>query len=140
MTNWFCITNEESWSITQQNGEWAVSNQYRTQIATVKPGDRVIFYIIGDAFGGSFTVIGDPYIDDTALFTGSSYANRAPIEPRVIPSERKHWTDECVQNLDFLRQKSHWSVHLMGSAMIPISDADFEFLESYLSENPPKTG
>ena len=132
MTYWFCAINEETWRITRDRNLWGVGDWQPALISGIKENDRVVFYIIGEAFGGTFEVISAPYINEKEFFTGKLYPNCVKLEARIIPEKPKVPTSECIKELEFLRNKNIWSVHLIGRPVLPIPIHDYLIIEQFL--------
>ena len=48
MTYWLCITTEENWKIINQKNIWGVPERHKNTMAKVKPGDKILIYLVLD--------------------------------------------------------------------------------------------
>jgi len=134
---WLCVVNQRNWSVVRRELVWGVPRRHRNKLASVRKGDVLIFYIKGSKIGGIFQVVSDPYVDETRIFDTTGFPEtekfpyRVKLKP-VIVSKKLIDFRPLVGMMSFITNKRLWGLHLLGKAMIKISQKDFEILKQTL--------
>jgi predicted RNA-binding protein len=77
MTFWLRVTTEKNWNVIRDRLVWGVADRFKGAIQKVKPGDKLIFYvmqttkdkeIVPSRIVGIFEVVSEPYRDSTKIF------------------------------------------------------------------------
>jgi len=123
-------------------------HRFRKRGQSMRPGDRVAYYIMGlQKFGATATITGEYYHDDqTRLWTDEDeiWPTRCPSAPDVVLQDDELVdAKKLVPDLGFIRDKDHWGTFLQGSIRT-IPEDDFRLIESEmrkaLSERTKQTG
>jgi len=142
MVFWLCVTTEDNWRVVRERLVWGVAERFKGAIQRVKPGDKLIFYVMQTKKGdkvvpsrvvGVFEVVSEPYRDSTKIFkaygTESTFPYRVRIKPVKIFDEPLLFK-ELIPKLGFIRNKQRWSGYLRR-AMFEIPEKDYKtILES----------
>ncbi|HUI24926.1 MAG TPA: EVE domain-containing protein, partial [Candidatus Kryptonia bacterium] len=121
-------------------------HRFRKKVQSMRPGDRVAYYVMGlQKFGATATITGEYYNDDqNRLWTDRDeiWPARCPSSPDVVLQD-----DELVDakkllpDLSFIKDKDHWGAFFQGSIRT-IPEDDFRLIESEmrkaLSERPKR--
>lgn len=114
----------------------------RKMAASIKPGDRLVFYLTGiKRFAGSARVTSEMFEDHTPIWSspkkpGEDYPYRVRIEPEVILDPDRYLDAEpLAARMTYTRKwpREHWTLAFQGN-LHPISHADYELLAAALRE------
>jgi len=140
---WICVTTQANWEVVRKHNVWGVSDRFRGTIERVRPGDRLIFYVmqtkmdkevIPSRIVGIFEATSEVYKDSTPIFKAykgtHSFPNRVRLKPIKI-AEKPVFFKELVPKLSFIKNKQRWSGYLRR-AMVEIPKEDYELIERAL--------
>ena len=139
MAYWLCVTTEANWNVVKEKNVWGVGERFKSAIQKVKPGDKLIFYVmqtkknkdvIPSRITGIFEAISEPYKDSTKIFkpygTEQTFPYRVKLKPIKI-FEKPITFKELVPKLSFIKNKQRWSGALRR-AMVEIPEKDYKTL------------
>ena len=137
MTYWLCVTTEVNWNVVKERNVWGVGERFKGAIQKVKPGDKLIFYVmqtkknkdtIPSRITGIFEAISEPYRDSTKIFkpygSEQTFSYRVKLKP-IKTLEKPITFKELVPKLSFIKNKQRWSGALRR-AMIEIPEKDYK--------------
>ena len=137
MAYWLCVTTEANWNVVKERNVWGVGERFKSAIQKVKPGDKLIFYvmqtrknkdIIPSRITGIFEAISKPYRDSTKIFkpygSEQTFSYRVKLKPIKI-LEKPITFKELVPKLSFIKNKQKWTGSLRR-AMIEIPEKDYK--------------
>lgn len=137
MANWIVVGSAENYEIARARGfdMFGFKDSRKREAGTMKPGDKLIFYLIQIMkFGGIATVESESFEDHTPVFKtekkpGEGYSNRVKTSPDILLDEDQ-WLDvkEYATLLDLTRSRGeYWRLAFQGN-LHKISDADYDLL------------
>ncbi|HAX24511.1 MAG TPA: EVE domain-containing protein [Thermomicrobiales bacterium] len=139
-TNWIVVGSPDNFEATRALGfsVQGLKSRHRKKAETMKPGDRIIWYITGlKAFAGYATVTSEYFEDHTLIWKSKDpkrdaedYPWRFHIEPVVVLDKQ-----EFVEAEPIARQMAHvakwpeanWTLAFQGN-IHKIGDDDFEII------------
>jgi predicted RNA-binding protein len=139
MTYWLCVTNEENWRVVKEKNVWGVAERFKSAIQRVKPGDKLIFYVmqtkkdkevVPSRIVGIYEVISEPYRDSTKIFKAYGSESTFPYRVKLKPAkifDKPLFFKELVPKLSFIRNKQRWSGSLRR-AMVEIPEKDYNII------------
>jgi len=134
-TKWIVVGSAENFEIARDRGfdMFGFKASRRRESAEMKPGDKLIFYLIGIMkFGGVAEVTGEAFEDHTPVFKtekkpSEDYPWRINTKPdRILDADQ--WLDvkEYASRLDLTRKRGeYWRLAFQGN-LHKISEADYE--------------
>jgi predicted RNA-binding protein len=134
MKYWLCVTNQENWEVIKERNIWGVEERHRNTISKVKPGDRLLIYVMGTKKDDEslsprivavYEAVSEVFIDSSRLFKGKVYPLRIRLRPIAIFPKPLDFR-ELVPRLGFVKNKRFWVGHIRGKAMREIPKGDFE--------------
>ena len=137
MANWIVVGSPENFEIARERGfdMFGFKSSRRRESATMKPGDKLIFYLTGVMkFGGVANVTSEVFEDHSPVFKtekkpGEDYPWRVQTEPdRLLTKDR--WLDvkEYAARLEMTsRRGEYWRLAFQGN-LHKISDDDYEII------------
>src|SRR5262245_4376057 len=143
MAYWIVVGSAENLEIARERGfdMFGFKSSRKRETATMKPGDKLIFYLIGVMkFGGIATVTGEVYEDHSPVFKSEKKANEdycwriATEADRIL--EPGQWLDvkEYADKLEMTRRRGeYWRLAFQGN-LHKISDADYDLVSNDISE------
>ena len=137
MSNWIVVGSAENMEIARDRGfdMFGFKSTRGRMSAEMKPGDKLIFYLVGIMkFGGIVEVTSEVFEDHTPVFRtekkpGEDYPFRVNTSPSVI-LEQDQWLDvkEYAPLLEMTSQRGeYWRLAFQGN-LHKISDEDFEII------------
>jgi len=139
MAYWLCVTTEANWNVVKEKNVWGVGERFKSAIQRVKPGDKLIFYVmqtkknkdvIPSRITGIFEAISEPYKDSTKIFkpygTEQTFPYRVKLKPIKIFEKPINFKN-LVPKLSFIKNKQRWSGALRR-AMIEIPEKDCKLI------------
>jgi predicted RNA-binding protein len=137
MSNWIVVGSHENMEIARERGfdMFGFKSSRRRESATMEPGDRLIFYLIGIMkFGGMVEVTGQAYEDHSPVFKtekkpNEDYPWRIATKPVTVLDESQFLdVKEYADKLDLTRARGeYWRLAFQGN-LHKISDADYKLL------------
>jgi len=136
MAYWLCITNEENWEVLREKNIWGVEERHRNAIAKVKPGDKLLIYVMSTKkeketlpprIVAAYEAVSGPFRDSEKIFKGKMYPLRIRLKPVAVFPEPINFK-ELVPKLDFIKNKKGWVGHIRGKAMREIPESDFKLV------------
>ena len=137
MAYWLCVTTEANWNVVKEKNVWGVGERFKSAIQRVKPGDKLIFYvmqtkknkdIIPSRITGIFEAVSEPYKDSTKIFkpygTEQTFPYRVKLKPIKIFEKPINFKN-LVLKLSFIKNKQRWTGSLRR-VMIEISEKDYK--------------
>ncbi len=139
MANWIVVGSAENMEIARDRGfdMFGFKSTRGRMAAEMKPGDKLIFYLVGIMkFGGIVEVRSEVFEDHTPVFKsekkpGEDYPFRVNTSPSVILDEDQ-WLDvkEYAPRLEMTRQRGeYWRLAFQGN-LHKISDEDFNLIST----------
>ena len=134
MKYWLCVTNQENWEVIREKNIWGVEERHRNAISKVKPGDRLLIYVMGTKKDDEslpprivavYEAVSEVFIDSSRLFKGKLYPLRIRLRPIAVFSKPLDFRG-LVPKLGFIKNKRMWVGHIRGKAMREIPKGDFE--------------
>jgi predicted RNA-binding protein len=134
MKFWLCITNEENWEVIKEKNVWGVEERHRNAIAAVKPGDRLLIYVMSTKkeketlpprIVAAYEAASGVLRDSERIFKGKLYPLRIRLKPLAVFPRPVDFR-ELVPKLGFIKNKKGWVGHIRGKAMREIPEVDFE--------------
>lgn len=143
MANWIVVGSAENFEIAKARGfdMFGFKSSRKRQSAEMKPGDKLIFYLIGVMkFGGVVEITGEAFEDHSPVFKtekkpGEDYPYRINTKPDRILEENQ-WLDvkEYADRLELTRSRGeYWRLAFQGN-LHQISDADYKIISTDISE------
>jgi predicted RNA-binding protein len=134
MANWIVVGSPENFEIARERGfdMFGFKSSRRRETAEMKPGDKLIFYLIGVMkFGGIATVEGEVYEDHSPVFRSEKKANEEyPFRIKTSPDrilDKDQWLDvkDYASRLEMTRRRGeYWRLAFQGN-LHKISDEDY---------------
>jgi predicted RNA-binding protein len=134
MKYWLCVTNQENWKVVKEKDIWGVEERHRNTISKVKPGDKLLIYVMGTKKDDEslpprivavYEAVSEVFIDSSRIFKGKVYPLRIRLRPIAVFSKPLDFR-ELVPRLSFIKNKRFWVGHIRGKAMREIPGRDFE--------------
>jgi len=139
MTYWLCVTSEDNWRVVKERNVWGVGEWFKSVIQKVKPGDKLVFYVmqtrknkdvIPSRITGIFEAVSEPYKDSTKIFkpygSESTFPYRVKLKPIKILKKPINFK-ELVPKLSFIKNKQRWS-GILRRAMVEIPEKDYKLI------------
>lgn len=135
MANWIVVGSPENFEIARERGfdMFGFKSSRRRESATMKPGDKLIFYLTGIMkFGGIADITSEVYEDRTPVFksekkAAEDYPFRVSTKPdRIL--DKDQWLDvkSYADKLEMTRARGeYWRLAFQGN-LHKISEADYE--------------
>lgn len=135
MANWIVVGSPENFEIARERGfdMFGFKARRRRETASMRPGDKLIFYLTGVMkFGGIATITSEVFEDHTPVFKtekkpGEDYPWRVQTEPdRIL--DKAQWLDvkEYADRLEMTRRRGeYWRLAFQGN-LHQIDDEDYE--------------
>jgi len=133
MKFWLCITNEENWEVIREKNVWGVEERHRNAISAVKPGDRLLIYVMSTKkedevlpprIVAAYEAASEVFRDSERIFKGKIYPLRIRLRQIAVFSRPLNFR-ELVPELSFIKNKKGWVGHIRGKAMREIPEKDF---------------
>jgi len=134
MKYWLCVTNQKNWEVIREKNIWGVEERHRDVISKVRPGDRLLIYVMTTKKGNetlpprivaAYEAVSEMFIDSSRRFKGKLYPLRIRLRPIAIFPKPLDFR-ELVPKLGFIKNKEKWAGHIRGKAMGEIPERDFE--------------
>ena len=142
MAYWLCITDVKNWEIIQKKRIWGVSQRHVSKLMLTNVGDKLVFYVKQNppadppTIRGIFEVVSKPFYEEKPIFKAPEDSNETyPWRVKIAPIKTGYLEFKpLIKQLKFIKNKSSrgWGGHLMGKAMRPLPDEDFELINSLL--------
>jgi len=125
MTNWIVVGSAENLEIAKSRGYdmFGFKASRRRETATMKPGDKLIFYLIGVMkFGGIAEITSEVFEDHTPVFksekkAAEDYPFRVKMKPdRILDADQ--WLDvkDFATRLEMTRKRGeYWRLAFQGN-------------------------
>jgi predicted RNA-binding protein len=150
MAYWISVGSEDNFRIAEARG-WDVfgfKSTRRSQVARMKPGDRIVFYLKGlMAFSGIAEVMSEYFEDHERVFTSpkkpaEDYPFRVRVKPVIVLTPEQYIdVREVGPTLEFTRKwpPEHWRLAFQG-ALHEIPEGDFERIQGLMAESSANSG
>ena len=137
MANWIVVGSAENFEIARERGfdMFGFKSSRKRETAEMKPGDKLIFYLIGVMrFGGVANVAGQVYEDHSPVFKSEKKASEdypwriATTPDRLL--DREQWLDvkDYADRLEMTRKRGeYWRLAFQGN-LHKISDEDYALI------------
>jgi predicted RNA-binding protein len=147
MTYWIVVGSAENYEIARDRGMgmFGFKSTRRRESAEMKPGDKLIFYLVGVMkFGGIATVNSEVFEDHTPVFKsekkpGEDYPFRVQTTGDTL-LDADQWLDvkEYATRLDMTRSRGeHWRLAFQGN-LHKIGEADYKLIAEDVAEAAKK--
>ena len=141
MNYWLCVTTEENWKVIKEKNVWGVSQKFKKTIQKVKPGDKLIFYLIQTKKGdkiipsrivGIFEAVSEAYKESSRIFKSKSKSGEVIYPYRVKLRQIKIFYPpldfkQLVPKLSFIKNKNRWTGYVR-LPMREIPEKDFQLI------------
>jgi predicted RNA-binding protein len=143
MTYWIVVGSPENYEIARARGFdlFGFKSTRRRESAEMKPGDKLVFYLVGVMkFGGIATVTSEVFEDHTPVFLsekkpGEDYPFRVRTAPDILLNEAQ-WLDvkDYATRLEMTRRRGeHWRLAFQGN-LHKISEEDYKTIAADVAE------
>ncbi len=144
MTYWIVVGSEENMRIAEERGwdMFGFKSTRRAEVAAMKPGDRIIFYLTKIMkFGGIAEVTSDYYEDHEKVFRSEKkpkedYPWRVKIK-KVTALTPEQYLDvrEIGPTLEYVKKwpPEHWRLAFQGN-LHQIPESDYNLIEGLMRE------
>lgn len=150
-TYWIVVGGPENFEIAIKRGFdlFGFKSTRRSETGSMKPGDKLIFYLTGvKQFGGLASVTSDAFEDHRKIFSsekkpGEDYPFRVKTKPEIVLAEGQRLSvPDYVGRLEMTRRGAmkSWGMAFQGN-LHRISDHDYKLLEKAMrdaSKRKPK--
>lgn len=140
MNYWLIVTSAENFCIDRDRHGFktqGLKHRFRKQVQRMKPGDRVVYYIMkNQKFGATATITGEYYEDHSKLWTDDNemWPSRCSSEPNyVLEDDELIDAKRLIPDLSFVENKAMWGIHFQGSIKT-IPEEDFKLIESEIKK------
>ena len=143
-TNWIIVGSPDNFAATRSLDftVQGIKSRHRKKAESMKPGDRIIWYITGvKAFAGYATITSDYYEDHTPIWKSrdpkkdaEDYPYRVKIQPELILDEGAFIPAEPVaRQMTYVAKwpAANWTLAFQGNVH-KIDDEDFNLIERKL--------
>lgn len=147
MANWIVVGSAENFEIARERGfdMFGFKASRRRESAEMKPGDKLIFYLIGVMkFGGIANVTSEVFEDHTPVFkTEKKPSEDYPFRVQTSPDrilDKDQWLDvkEYAARLEMTRKRGeYWRLAFQGN-LHKISDEDYKLISADVDEAAKK--
>ena len=137
-TNWLLVSSPENFETSRARGFdiAGMKSRHRKKAERVKPGDRVVYYLVGvKSIGGVSEVTGTYTEDNSHIWDsrkeGEEYPFRFPVRPLAIRDVGDYVPMlDLVPSLEYPKRwpAEHWTLAFQGNVHV-LSDEDFEIIE-----------
>jgi predicted RNA-binding protein len=134
---WLCITNEDNWNVVKTKKVWGVPEKRgKHQIESVRPGDKLVFYVTPKRIAGIFEATSKPFESKEKIFGWADFGREEYFPHRVklksvILAKEPVSADAIMRELSFSKGQKYWSICLRR-AMLKITESDFDALRRLL--------
>jgi predicted RNA-binding protein len=136
MTYWISVGSEANFRIAEARGwdMFAFKSTRRAEVARMKPGDRIVFYLTKIMKFGGITEVTSEYFEDHERVFGSpkkpkeDYPFRVRVRPVIVLAPEQYIdVREVGPTLEFTRKwpPEHWRLAFQG-ALHEIPEDDYE--------------
>jgi hypothetical protein len=142
-TNWLLVSSAENFETSRGRGFdiAGMKSRHRKKAERVRPGDRVIYYLVGvKAVGGISEATGPYYESNEHIWTsnkeGEEYPFRFPVKPLFIRNKEEYVPMvELVPLLVYPKRwpEAHWTLAFQGNVHV-LSDDDYQVIEDAVSK------
>ncbi len=144
MTHWIVVGSEENMRIAEERGwdMFGFKSTRRAEVAAMKPGNRIIFYLTKIMkFGGIAEVTSDYYEDHEKVFRSEKkpkedYPWRVKIK-KVTALTPEQYLDvrEIGPTLEYVKKwpPEHWRLAFQGN-LHQIPESDYKLIEGLMKE------
>jgi predicted RNA-binding protein len=139
MAYWIVVGSPENFEIARDRGfdMFGFKSSRRRESATMQPGDKLIFYLIGVMkFGGIANIESEVFEDHSPVFKSEKKANEDyPFRVRTSPDrilDRDQWLDvkEYAQRLEMTRRRGeYWRLAFQGN-LHKLSQEDYDTISN----------
>ncbi len=153
MAYWIVVGSEENMRIAEARGFdiFGFKSTRRSEVARMRPGDRLIFYLTKIMkFGGLAEVTSEYFEDHTKVFRstkpalsgaegkpGEDYPFRVNVKPIVVLSPEQYLdVKEIAPGLEFTKKwpPEHWRLAFQGN-LHEIPKSDYKRIESLMRQS-----
>jgi hypothetical protein len=145
-TNWIIVGSPDNYAATRAQGfsVQGIKSRHRKKAETMRPGDRIIWYITGvKAFAGYATITSEYFEDHTPIWKSrdpkkdaEDYPFRVNISPVITLDDADFVAAEPIaRQMTYVAKwpAANWTLAFQGNVH-KIDDADFELIEAALKE------
>lgn len=139
-----CITNEENFNVIKDKKVWGVAQRHLNKIKDVSKGDILVMYEIAKQKSQNnepkppyirafYEVNSDLFEQNTKIFEptpknpNEKFPLRLNLKEIEVLDNPINFKD-LIHDLEFIANKKAWYGSLMGRAMIPLSDKDYNVI------------
>jgi predicted RNA-binding protein len=141
MTYWIVVGSEDNMRIAEARGFdlFGFKSTRRREVAGMRPGDKLIFYLTGIMkFGGLAEVASEYFEDHTPVFKakkpGEDYPFRVSVRPEIVLTPDKYLdAKEIAPRMEYTKKwpPEHWRLAFQGN-LHRIPQADYDLIVSQM--------
>ena len=135
---WMIVSSPENFRKTREHGfsVQGIKTRHRRRVETMKPGDRLLYYVTGRmAFAGTVTLTSPMFEDHTPLWRTARRDEDYPWRVRIRQDsvlEEPEWISakELAYRLEYVRKwpPEHWTLAFQGHVH-QLPQKDFKLIE-----------
>ena len=143
MVAFICVCDHITLLPTLKEKCWGVEEKYREKILAINADDELFIYAKAGsqlskkgAICGPLKAINNAHNPDSGFYFNRNYHSIVALSN----DDRIRWLpfNELVENLNCVKNKSHWGMIFMGRAIITIDDGDSKYISDALKESGRK--
>ena len=123
---WLCISDLINWEVIKENKIYGVIPLHKKFLDLIKPGDKVIIYVVPKKIGGFFKVV-DRKLREDLIFKGGEFPFRVKLKKEYVPKYFLELNVKIINNMKLFDNCS-WGPRLMGRSIINIVKQDYDYL------------
>ena len=137
-TNWLLVSSPDNFETSRARGFdiAGMKSRHRKKAERVRPGDRVVYYLVGMKSVGGISEVTGTYVEDNTHIwdsrkEGEEYPFRFPVRPLAIRDAGDYVPMiDLVPLLEYSKRwpAEHWTLAFQGNVHV-LSDGDFEIIE-----------
>jgi hypothetical protein len=138
MTNWLLVSAPENFETSRGRGFdlAGMKSRHRKKAERVRPGDRVIYYLVGvKSVGGISEATGTYFESEDHIWTsskeGEEYPFRFPVKPLYVRDKNDYVPMvDLVPILEYPKRwpVANWTLAFQGNVHV-LNDADYQIIE-----------
>lgn len=145
-TNWIIVGSPDNYAATRAQGfnVQGIKSRHRKKAESMRPGDRIVWYITGaKAFAGYATITSEYFEDHTPIWKSrdpkkdaEDYPFRVNISPVITLDDAEFVAAEPIaRQMTYVSKwpAANWTLAFQGNVH-RVDDADFKLIESALKD------
>jgi len=141
---WMLVSSPENFRKTRDHGfsMQGIKSRHRRRVETMKPGDRLLYYVTGRmAFAGTVTLTSPMYEDHTPVWRTARREEDYPWRVRIRTDnmlEESDWLSakDLAYRLEYVRKwpPEHWTLAFQGH-IHQLPQKDFKLIEDEIKRS-----